>query len=135
VNQHEPNAVGWDASVERDHRVPRAKGSMQCRTGWKDEDADSGHDYASVNEMTARRALLHRRWIVAETSAARHPEPSALADETVTLEDLTREYDVTVHASRQIECGAFEKLQKRMRELPVPRYAGKAPDHSGLKQA
>ena len=40
-----------------------------------------------------------------------------LADEPVTLEDLSKVYDVSRERIRQIEVRAFEKLQKRMREL------------------
>ena len=40
-----------------------------------------------------------------------------LSDETITLEDLSAKYDVSRERIRQIEVRAFEKLQKRMREL------------------
>ena len=40
-----------------------------------------------------------------------------LKDEPVTLEDLSGIYDVSRERIRQIEVRAFEKLQKRMREL------------------
>ena len=40
-----------------------------------------------------------------------------LSDETVTLEELSGQYDVSRERIRQIEVRAFEKLQKRMREL------------------
>jgi RNA polymerase sigma-32 factor len=40
-----------------------------------------------------------------------------LQDNPVTLEDLSGVYDVSRERIRQIEVRAFEKLQKRMREL------------------
>ena len=40
-----------------------------------------------------------------------------LSDQTVTLEDLSGQYDVSRERIRQIEVRAFEKLQKRMKEL------------------
>ena len=40
-----------------------------------------------------------------------------LSDETITLEDLSSQYDVSRERIRQIEVRAFEKLQTRMREL------------------
>ena len=40
-----------------------------------------------------------------------------LSDQTITLEDLSSKYDVSRERIRQIEVRAFEKLQKRMREL------------------
>ena len=44
-----------------------------------------------------------------------------LKDEPVTLEELSQEYHVSRERIRQIEVRAFEKLQKRMRELAVER--------------
>ncbi len=44
-----------------------------------------------------------------------------LKDEPVTLEDLSRVYDVSRERIRQIEVRAFEKLQKKMRELAAER--------------
>jgi len=40
-----------------------------------------------------------------------------LSEETITLEDLSAQYDVSRERIRQIEVRAFEKLQKRMRAL------------------
>jgi RNA polymerase sigma-32 factor len=40
-----------------------------------------------------------------------------LKDEPVTLEDLSKVYNVSRERIRQIEVRAFEKLQRRMREL------------------
>ncbi|MEY8837553.1 sigma factor-like helix-turn-helix DNA-binding protein, partial [Cribrihabitans sp. XS_ASV171] len=40
-----------------------------------------------------------------------------LMDQPVTLEDLSSQYNVSRERIRQIEVRAFEKLQKRMREL------------------
>ena len=40
-----------------------------------------------------------------------------LADDPVTLEDLSQRYDVSRERIRQIEVRAFEKLQARMRVL------------------
>ena len=47
-----------------------------------------------------------------------------LKDEPVTLEELSQEYDVSRERIRQIEVRAFEKLQKRMRELAAERGHG-----------
>ncbi len=40
-----------------------------------------------------------------------------LSDQTVTLEELSGQYDVSRERIRQIEVRAFEKLQTRMRSL------------------
>jgi RNA polymerase sigma-32 factor len=44
-----------------------------------------------------------------------------LKDEPKTLEDLSQVYGVSRERIRQIEVRAFEKLQKRMRELAAER--------------
>ena len=44
-----------------------------------------------------------------------------LSEETITLEDLSSQYDVSRERIRQIEVRAFEKLQKRMRDLAKDR--------------
>ncbi|MEP2471025.1 MAG: sigma factor-like helix-turn-helix DNA-binding protein, partial [Paracoccaceae bacterium] len=40
-----------------------------------------------------------------------------LSDKTVTLEDLSETYNVSRERIRQIEVRAFEKLQKKMRDI------------------
>ena len=44
-----------------------------------------------------------------------------LSDQPVTLEDLSGRYGVSRERIRQIEVRAFEKLQKRMRDLAKER--------------
>jgi RNA polymerase sigma-32 factor len=44
-----------------------------------------------------------------------------LKDNPVTLEELSKVYEVSRERVRQIEVRAFEKLQKRMRELALSR--------------
>ena len=48
-------------------------------------------------------------------------EARRLADDPITLEDLSGEFGVSRERVRQIEVRAFEKLQKRMRELAIER--------------
>jgi len=44
-----------------------------------------------------------------------------VSEETITLEDLSSQYDVSRERIRQIEVRAFEKLQKRMQNLAKER--------------
>jgi RNA polymerase sigma-32 factor len=44
-----------------------------------------------------------------------------LKEDPVTLEDLSKVYDVSRERIRQIEVRAFDKLQRRMRELAAER--------------
>ncbi|MCD1626530.1 MAG: RNA polymerase sigma factor RpoH [Paracoccaceae bacterium] len=93
------------------------EGSMQWQDWLEDEDADQANDYAERDEMTARRALLAQAMDVLNERERDILTQRRLSDETVTLEDLSAQYDVSRERIRQIEVRAFEKLQKRMREL------------------
>jgi RNA polymerase sigma-32 factor len=93
------------------------EGSMQWQDWLEDEDADQASDYAERDEMTARRALLAQAMDVLNERERDILTQRRLSDETVTLEDLSAQYDVSRERIRQIEVRAFEKLQKRMREL------------------
>ena len=95
------------------------EGSMQWQDWLEDEDADQATDYAERDEMEARRALLVQAMDVLNERERDILTQRRLADETVTLEDLSAQYDVSRERIRQIEVRAFEKLQKRMRDLAM----------------
>ncbi|HEY9020397.1 MAG: RNA polymerase sigma factor RpoH [Paracoccaceae bacterium] len=95
------------------------EGSMQWQDWLEDEDADQATDYAERDEMEARRALLVQAMDVLNERERDILTQRRLAEETVTLEDLSAQYDVSRERIRQIEVRAFEKLQKRMRELAM----------------
>jgi RNA polymerase sigma-32 factor len=95
------------------------EGSMQWQDWLEDEDADQASDYAERDEMEARRALLVKAMDVLNERERDILTQRRLADESVTLEDLSAQYDVSRERIRQIEVRAFEKLQKRMRELAM----------------
>ncbi|MFU8882748.1 MAG: RNA polymerase sigma factor RpoH [Rhodobacterales bacterium] len=95
------------------------EGSMQWQDWLEDEDADQANDYAERDEMEARRAMLAEAMDVLNARERDILTQRRLADETVTLEDLSAQYDVSRERIRQIEVRAFEKLQKRMRELAM----------------
>lgn len=95
------------------------EGSMQWQDWLEDEYADQATDYAERDEMEARRALLVQAMDVLNERERDILTQRRLADETVTLEDLSAQYDVSRERIRQIEVRAFEKLQKRMRDLAM----------------
>ena len=95
------------------------EGSMQWQDWLEDEDADQATDYAERDEMEARRALLVQAMDVLNERERDILTQRRLAEDTVTLEDLSAQYDVSRERIRQIEVRAFEKLQKRMRELAM----------------
>ncbi|EIE50441.1 RNA polymerase subunit sigma-70 [Salipiger aestuarii] len=92
-------------------------GSMQWQDWLEDESADQATDYAERDELDARRALLAQAMDVLNDREKDILTQRRLSEKPVTLEDLSSVYDVSRERIRQIEVRAFEKLQKRMREL------------------
>ncbi|SHM04477.1 RNA polymerase, sigma 32 subunit, RpoH [Roseovarius litoreus] len=93
------------------------EGSMEWQDWLEDEDADQASDYERRDELEARREMLARAMDVLNERERDILTQRRLSDETVTLEDLSAQYDVSRERIRQIEVRAFEKLQDRMREL------------------
>ncbi|WP_417719703.1 RNA polymerase sigma factor RpoH [Salipiger sp.] len=93
------------------------EGTMQWQDWLEDEDADQAADYAERNEMEARRELLMQAMDVLNDREKDILTQRRLAEQAVTLEDLSSVYNVSRERIRQIEVRAFEKLQKRMRDL------------------
>ena len=93
------------------------EGTMQWQDWLEDEDADQATDYEERDELENRRALLAEAMAVLNDRERDILMQRRLNDETITLEDLSSQYDVSRERIRQIEVRAFEKLQSRMREL------------------
>jgi RNA polymerase sigma-32 factor len=93
------------------------EGSMEWQDWLEDEDADQASDYERRDELEARREMLALAMDVLNERERDILTQRRLSDETVTLEDLSAQYDVSRERIRQIEVRAFEKLQDRMREL------------------
>lgn len=93
------------------------EGTMQWQDWLEDEDADQASDYEARDELETRREMLAEALEVLNDREKDILTQRRLSDETVTLEDLSGQYDVSRERIRQIEVRAFEKLQKRMREL------------------
>ena len=71
--------------------------------------------------MEARRELLAEAMDVLNDREKDILMQRRLSEETITLEDLSAQYDVSRERIRQIEVRAFEKLQKRMQDLAKER--------------
>ena len=93
------------------------EGTMQWQDWLEDENADQAGDYAEKDELTTRREMLADAMDVLNDREKDILTQRRLNEETITLEDLSGQYDVSRERIRQIEVRAFEKLQKRMREL------------------
>ena len=125
VSENEVTAMnrrlsGGDASLNAPLKSD-GEGAAEWQDWLADEDADQAAALAERDELESRRELL-----IAAMGALNERERHILTerrlkDEPKTLEDLSRVYDVSRERVRQIEVRAFEKLQKRMRELAAER--------------
>ncbi len=93
------------------------EGTMQWQDWLEDEDADQAGDYEARDELEARRELMAQALEVLNEREKDILTQRRLMDQAVTLEELSGQYNVSRERIRQIEVRAFEKLQKRMREL------------------
>jgi len=93
------------------------EGVMQWQDWLEDESADQAGDYEASDELEVRRELLAEAMEVLNERERDILVKRRLQDDPLTLEELSGEYDVSRERIRQIEVRAFEKLQKRMREL------------------
>jgi RNA polymerase sigma-32 factor len=92
-------------------------GATQWQDWLEDEDSDQAGAYEEKDELDTRRALLAQALSVLNDREKDVLMQRRLADEPVTLEELSESYGVSRERIRQIEVRAFEKLQARMREL------------------
>ncbi len=107
--------AGADASLNA--TVGSEDGGAQWQDWLEDEDSDQAEAYAERDEMDARRALLAQAMSVLNDREKDILMQRRLAEEPVTLEELSESYGVSRERIRQIEVRAFEKLQEKMREL------------------
>jgi RNA polymerase sigma-32 factor len=92
-------------------------GSTQWQDWLEDEDSDQAEAYEEKDELDARRALLAQAMSVLNDREKDVLMQRRLAEDPVTLEELSESYGVSRERIRQIEVRAFEKLQAKMREL------------------
>ena len=95
--------------------------STQWQDWLEDEEADQATAYAEQDELETRRELLVQAMDVLNDREKDILVQRRLEESPVTLEELSGVYDVSRERIRQIEVRAFEKLQKRMRELAKER--------------
>jgi RNA polymerase sigma-32 factor len=97
--------------------VGSEEGGSQWQDWLEDEDSDQAEAYAEKDELDTRRALLVQAMAVLNDREKDVLMQRRLAEDPVTLEDLSEAYSVSRERIRQIEVRAFEKLQAKMREL------------------
>ena len=93
------------------------EGTMQWQDWLEDESANTAADYEESDELGARREMLAEAMGVLNDREKDILMQRRLAEETITLEDLSGKYDVSRERIRQIEVRAFEKLQTEMHKL------------------
>ncbi len=93
------------------------EGSTQWQDWLQDDSADQASDYEAKDELDTRREMLVQAMDVLNEREKDILMQRRLKDQPVTLEGLSGQYNVSRERIRQIEVRAFEKLQKRMREL------------------
>ncbi|TKZ19252.1 RNA polymerase sigma factor RpoH [Shimia litoralis] len=107
---------GGDASLNA-QVGSEGEGTMEWQDWLEDTDADQAGDYEARDELEARRELLATAMDALNDREKDILTQRRLSEKAVTLEELSGQYDVSRERIRQIEVRAFEKLQKRMREL------------------
>jgi len=89
---------------------------------WLVDDSDSQETVlAEREERTGRTALLSNALKTLNERERRILVERRLKDNPTTLEDLSREYNISRERVRQIEVRAFERLQKAMKQQVVER--------------
>ncbi len=91
--------------------------AMQWQDWLEDEDADQAADYEARDELEVRREMLTEALDVLKDREKDILTQRRLSDQAVTLEELSEQYGVSRERIRQIEVRAFEKLQKKMRDI------------------
>ena len=108
---------GGDASLNATVGSGDGESTAQWQDWLEDEDANQAEAFAEADELSARRQMLIAAMDVLNDREKDVLMERRLRDDPMTLEDLSARYDVSRERIRQIEVRAFEKLQKRIREL------------------
>ncbi|MCA0432816.1 MAG: RNA polymerase sigma factor RpoH [Proteobacteria bacterium] len=94
---------------------------------WLVDDSDSQEEILSRNEESSLRNSFLQEALTKLTERERRViEARKLQDEPATLDDLSKEFDVSRERIRQIEVRAFEKLQKAVRNAAQRALAPKS---------
>ena len=84
---------------------------------WLVDDHDSQEQtLIEQDELDTRRAMLARAMDVLNDRERRIFEARRLAEDPVTLEELSSEFDISRERVRQIEVRAFEKVQEAVQK-------------------
>ncbi len=95
---------------------------------WLADDADTQETVlAEQDELDQRRMMLRDSLDVLDKRERRIFEARRLAEDPLTLEQLSEEFNVSRERVRQLEVRAFEKVQKAMQKATRDRDRGRTP--------
>lgn len=116
--------LGGDASLNAPVRADSESGEWQ---DWLVDDApDQEETLVKDDEMGRRKSYLSDALATLNDRERRIFEARRLADDPVTLEELSTEFGVSRERIRQIEVRAFEKVQKAVQGAARVEEAGEA---------
>ncbi len=118
---------GGDASLNAQIKSD-GDGAAQWQDWLEDENADQASDYAEKDEFQTRMALLAEAMQDLNEREQDILTKRRLAEEPMTLEELSKVYKVSRERIRQIEVRAFEKLQSKMQKLAAEAGMNKVQD-------
>ena len=107
---------GGDASLNAQIKSD-GDGAAQWQDWLEDENADQATDYAEKDEFDTRMSLLTEAMQDLNEREQDILTKRRLAEDPMTLEELSKVYKVSRERIRQIEVRAFEKLQSKMKKL------------------
>jgi len=97
----------------------RIDGDGEWQDWLVDETASQEINLAEAQELSRRKKLLEQSLKVLNPRERRILMERRLKEEPTTLEDLSKEYNISRERVRQIEVRAFEKLQKAIRNSAI----------------
>ncbi len=117
VSQQEVVEMNRRLSGDASLNAPlREEGDGEWQDWLVDDSADQESILAESEETANRRAALNQALGVLNPRERRIFEARRLADDPMTLEDLSTEFGISRERVRQIEVRAFEKVQQTARE-------------------
>ena len=112
--------LSGDASLNAP--IKASEGDSGQWQDWLVDDHDSQEDVLiEQDELDTRRRMLSKAMSVLNDRERRIFEARRLAEDPVTLEDLSAEFDISRERVRQIEVRAFEKVQDAVRKEALER--------------
>lgn len=112
--------LSGDASLNAP--IKASEGDSGQWQDWLVDDHDSQEDVLiEQDELDTRRRMLSKAMSVLNDRERRIFQARRLAEDPVTLEDLSAEFDISRERVRQIEVRAFEKVQDAVRKEALER--------------